>query len=83
MLIYLLCGVFLGALIGSWGVWILTHIEQKPTVAVTPPVEPEELTPEEIAEEIKAKRDMQKLEQSLYEMLMHGGRKINVGGEDK
>lgn len=85
MVIYLLCGVFLGALIGSWGTFWLTHLKVKGRAGAffVPPNDCADLNERARTEEEKQAEDsMRRLEEGLYSVLFYDRKKTNKGSDN-
>ncbi len=87
MLIYLLCGVFLGVLIGSWGAYLLFGHAEKPIVEDVPlatfSTSADEPTAEAEAARIQADREMKALTDGVKNLLMYTGKPTKESGDAK
>lgn len=87
MLIYLLCGVFLGALIGSWGACALLSGKQKPAMPVAATAALSDGKPGQDAEaeaaRIQADREMKALTDGVKNILMYAGKPTKESGDAK
>jgi len=85
MLIYLLCGVFSGALLGSWAAyWLARRRAPRRDGAVFTP-EPAGADAPERAQADQAKKQaeeaMRRLEEGLYSVLFYDRKKTGRGGD--